>query len=102
VISEAVPGGYANSPASYSRDSLKMKGSLRNVSVMPAKAGIQTWSRVPGPNDTTLKNLILNDAPHYLLPTACKSPIAVENRGRAAQIYAAPVRLVEGKIDELF
>src|SRR5271168_2171304 len=42
------PGGYANSPASYSRDSLKMRGSLRNVSVIPAKAGIQTWPRVPG------------------------------------------------------
>jgi hypothetical protein len=25
-----------------------MGGLLRNVSVMPAKAGIQTWPRVPG------------------------------------------------------
>ena len=41
--------------------------------VMPAKAGIQTWPRVPGlcdfahrfrGNDTTLKDLILNDAPN--------------------------------------
>ena len=42
---------------------------------LPAKAGIQTWPRVPGlwipafavrfrGNDTTLKDLILNDA-HY-------------------------------------
>ena len=37
---------------------------------MPAKAGIQTWPHVPGlwiprfrGNDTTLKDLILNDAP---------------------------------------
>ena len=43
-----------------------MGGYLRNVSVMPAKAGIQTWPRVPGlgfrGNDTTSKNLILSDA----------------------------------------
>src|SRR5277367_6855975 len=26
-----------------------MRGRLRNVSVMPAKAGIQTWPHVPGP-----------------------------------------------------
>jgi len=47
-----------------------MGGWLRNVSVMPAKASIQTWPRVPelwipafAGNDTTLKDLILNDAP---------------------------------------
>ena len=33
----------------WSRESLKMRGSLRNVSVMPAKAGIQTRPHVPGP-----------------------------------------------------
>ena len=33
----------------WSLESLKMRGSRRNVSVMPAKAGIQIWPHVPGP-----------------------------------------------------
>src|ERR1700733_15038850 len=32
----------------YSRESFKMGGWFRSASVMPAKAGIQTWPRVPG------------------------------------------------------
>ena len=43
-VADAVMRTHAKSP-----ELLKMTGSLRNVSVMPAKAGIQTWPHVPGP-----------------------------------------------------
>ena len=52
------------------RELFKMGGWLRNVGVMPAKAGIQTWPHVPGlwipafaGMTLTSKDLILNDAP---------------------------------------
>jgi hypothetical protein len=61
--------GRANFPVLVARV-VENEGWLINVTVMPAKAGIRTWPPCRGPgfrlrgNDTRLKNLILNDAPH--------------------------------------